>query len=75
MKDEILLKSSSHLLISIFSTKIFGQENGRTTHFHLGDLIVDNTMGLGQERVKWEEWKSSTSMLEPPWRKRRWHNP
>jgi len=47
MKDEIHLQSSSHLLISIFSTKIFGQEIGRTTHFRLGDLIVDNTMGLG----------------------------
>jgi hypothetical protein len=51
-------------------TQIFGQENGRTTHFHLGDLIVGNTMGLRQERVKWEEWKSSTNMFEPPWEKR-----
>jgi hypothetical protein len=43
---------------------------GEQHTLHVGGLKINNIMVLGQERVKWEEWKSSTSMFEPPWEKK-----
>jgi hypothetical protein len=63
MKDKIFSNSSNHFLVSILSTMILGQENGRTLHCHLGDLMENRIMGLGQ---RWEEQKKSNCMLGPP---------
>jgi hypothetical protein len=51
MKEVIFPNSLGHFPISILSSVILSEKNGRTLHYHPNNFMDDRTMGMGQDGV------------------------